>query len=89
LSRESNVFQREQKARGQPVARANEELPFKVLQEAINFMVASGKLSNISKERHDKDIGSEDVVEKSSTKVLPSLYRVCSFFNGIVELTVS
>ena len=52
-------------------------------------MITSGKLANISEEGHDKDIGGQNVVEEAGTKVFPSLYRIRSFLNGIVELRVN
>ena len=44
-------------------------------------------MPNIGKKRHNKDIGGQDVVEKTSTEILPPLDSVCSFFNGVIELS--
>ena len=54
----------------------------------VNFVVARSKLSSISEQGHDKDIGGEDVVEEACAQILPSLNRVGSFFDSIVKLRV-
>ena len=89
LSRESNVLERVKEARGKPVARASKKFSLKVLKEVVNLDITRGELPNIRKQGHDKDIGSQDVIEEASTQVFPSLYRIGAFLDSIVELRVS
>ena len=88
LRRESNVTDGAKEGWRKPVDRTNKELPFKMLAEDVNFLVASSKLSDIGKKGHTKDIGSKDIVENTSTKILQTLDSVRSFLYSIVELSM-
>ena len=87
LGGKSNVIERTKESWRKPVARTYKEFPFEILKEVVNLLVAGRKLPNIREKRHNKDIGSQDVVEETSTEVLPSLNSVGSFLNGVLELS--
>ena len=88
LRRKSNISEGVQESRRKPITKSNEEFSLKVLQAVVNFVIARGELTSIGEKRHDIDIGGKDVEEKASTQILPSLYCVCSFPDGIVKLSV-
>ncbi len=56
------------------------------IKEIVNRAVKTNNLGNVLKEGEDKDIGGNDVVEKTCVQALPSEGGISSFLENFVPL---